>query len=145
MKKSYILAVAAAITFLSGCSKKEDTPPAAAPTTELTATVNSAQQVPVNPSTATGTFTGTYTTSSRQLVYTVTYQGMTPSIAHIHTGAPGTSGSVAISFANLASPITGTVVLTPDQADNLLNGRMYVNMHSSTYGGGEIRGDIKKK
>lgn len=145
MKKSYIIAVTTAIGFLSGCSKKEDTPPAAAPTTELTATVNSAQQVPTNPSTATGTFSGTYTTSSGQLTYTVTYQGMTPSIAHIHSGAPGTSGKVEIPFANLTSPITGTVVLTPEQADNLLNGRMYVNMHSSTYGGGEIRGDIKKK
>jgi len=84
------------------------------------------------------------TTARQQLTYTVTYQGITPTVAHIHTGAPGTSGSVAIPFANLTSPIMGTVTLTPEQADNLLNNRMYVNMHSSTYGNGEIRGDIHK-
>ncbi|MFC7669181.1 CHRD domain-containing protein [Hymenobacter humi] len=130
--------------FLAACSDKEEATPKAT-TTELTATVNAAQQVPVNNSTATGAFTGTYNSTTMQLVYSVTYQGMTPTIAHIHTGAPGTSGSVAIPFANLTSPITGTVTLTAEQADNLLNNRMYVNLHSSAYAGGEIRGDIKKK
>ena len=57
----------------------------------------------------------------------------------------GATGQVAIPFANLAAPITGTVTLTPEQADNLLNNRMYVNIHTAgTYSGGEIRGDIKK-
>ena len=65
-------------------------------------------------------------------------------MAHIHTGGPGATGSVAVPFANLASPITGTVTLTPEQADNLLNNRMYVNIHTSAFSNGEIRGDIKK-
>ena len=143
MKNPYAYLALAAITLFASCSKKEEAAPAST-TTNLTATINGAQQVPANNSTATGTFTGTYVSSSKQLTYTVTYQGLTPSIAHIHTGAPGTSGSVAIPFANLASPITGTVTLTPEQADNLLNNRMYVNIHTSAYGNGEIRGDIKK-
>ena len=144
MQKNYAFALLASFGLLTACNDKKDVAPTSN-TTQLTATVNGAQQVPVTPSTATGTFTGTYTSADKKLVYTVTYQGITPSIAHIHTGAPGTSGSVAIPFSNLTSPITGTATLTPEQAENLLNGRMYVNLHSSAYSGGEIRGDIKKK
>ena len=144
MNKSYAYLAVAAFGLLTACSKKDDAQPDTSTTTTLTATINGAQQVPANNSTATGTFAGTYNSGSKHLTYTVVYQGLTPTIAHIHTGAPGTSGSVAIPFANLTSPIMGTVTLTPEQADNLLNNRMYVNMHSSAYGNGEIRGDIHK-
>jgi hypothetical protein len=144
MQKKYASLFFASFGLLTACSDKEETAPMST-TTELTATVNGAQQVPANPSTATGTFAGTYSSVNKQLVYTVTYQGMTPTIAHIHTGGPGESGSVAIPFQNLASPITGTVTLTAEQADNLLSNRMYVNLHSAAYPSGELRGDIKKK
>jgi len=145
MKNSYAYLALATIGLLASCSKKEEAVPAPAPTITLSATINGAQQVPANNSTATGTFAGTYVSSSKQLTYTVTYQGLTPSVAHIHTGAPGATGTVAVPFANLTSPITGTVTLSPEQADNLLNNRMYVNIHTAgTYSGGEIRGDIKK-
>ena len=144
MKISYAYMAFATIGLLASCSKKEEAAPAPTTTTTLSATINGAQQVPANNSTATGTFTGTYASASKQLTYTVTYQGLTPTIAHIHTGGPGATGSVAVPFANLASPITGTVTLTPEQADNLLNNRMYVNIHTSALSNGEIRGDIKK-
>ena len=133
MKKSY--------------SKKSD-PTTTTTTANLSATIDGAQQVPANNSMATGAFTGVYTDngSTKQLSYTVTYQGLTPSLAHIHIGAPGASGAVAIPFSSLTSPITGTVTLTAEQADKLLTNNMYVNIHTAgTYSGGEIRGDIKKK
>ncbi|MGY3088087.1 putative lipoprotein YajG [Hymenobacter sp. UYAg731] len=146
MKKSYIFFLASALSLFTACSKKDDTTPTTNTTTELTATVNGAQQVPANNSTATGTFTGVYTSSNKQLSYVVTYQGLTPSVAHIHSGAAGVSGPVAIPFATLTSPITGTVTLTDDQASQLLSNGMYVNIHTAgTYSNGEIRGDIKKK
>ena len=146
MNKSYaFLAMLSLTTLLGSCSKDDSTPtPTASTTTNLTATINGAQQVPTNPSTATGTFAGTYDSSNKQLTYIVTFQGLTATSAHIHTGAPGASGAVAIPFASLTSPIQGTVTLTADQATSLLNNGMYVNIHSSTYGGGEIRGNISK-
>lgn len=143
MKKLYSLALVALTLSLGACSKKEEAAPAPT-TTALSATINGAQQVPANSSAATGTFVGSYDSGNKLLTYKVTYQGVTPSIAHIHIGAPGMAGPVAIPFANLASPITGTVTLTADQADNLLSNKMYVNMHSSAYANGEIRGDIHK-
>jgi CHRD domain len=149
MNKSYaFLIMLSAATFLGACSKDDSaTPTTTAAVTNLTAVVNSAQQVPLNSSTstATGEFVGTYTSSNRQLAYTVTYRGFTPTEAHIHSGPPSAQGPVAIPFANLTSPITGTVTLSLDQANDLLNNRMYVNMHSAAYSNGEIRGDIKVK
>ena len=143
MNSSYAFVAVTAFALLMGCSKKDDMQPAST-TTNLVATINGAQQLPANSSTATGNFNGAFDSKSQTLTYTVVFQGITPTAAHIHTGAPGTSGSVAIPFATLTSPITGTVTLTPEQADNLLNNRMYVNMHSCAYGNGEIRGDIHK-
>lgn len=144
MKESYFILLTSLCLLASSCSKEKATPTTSATTTTLTAIINGAQQVPVVNSAATGDFTGSYNSGTKQLAYTVTYQGITPSIAHIHIGAPGMVGSVAIPFANLTSPITGTVTLTADQADNLLKNSMYVNMHSNAYPNGEIRGDIHK-
>ena len=142
-----LLSILSLTTLLGSCSKNDATPTTTTnTTTNLTANINGGQQVPANASTATGTFVGTYDSNNKQLTYTVTFQGLTATSAHIHTGAPGTSGAVAIPFATLTSPIQGTVTLTADQANSLLNNSMYVNIHSSTYGGGgEIRGDIKKQ
>lgn len=149
MNKSYaFLALLSITTFLGSCSKDEPTPTPMATNnvTNFTATINGAQQVPANGSAATGTFAGTYDSSNKQLTYTVTFQGLTPTSAHIHTITPGSnSGPVAIPFASLTSPITGTFTLSADQATQLLNNGMYVNIHSNTYANGEIRGDIKKK
>lgn len=146
MNKSFaFLALLSLTTFLGSCSKDKSTPVATSTVTNLTAVVNGAQQVPANSSMATGTFTGTYDNSNMQLAYTVTFQGLTATSAHIHIGAPGATGAVAIPFASLTSPITGTVTLTYDQANSLLNTGMYVNIHSNTYTGGEIRGNISKK
>ena len=148
MNKSYaFLALLSITTFLGSCSKDEPTPTPMATNnvTNLTATINGAQQVPANGSMATGDFVGTYDGSTQQLTYTVTYKGLAPTSAHIHAGAPGATGLVVIPFASITSPITGTVPLSLDQANKLLNDGMYVNMHSNSYTNGEIRGDIKKK
>lgn len=146
MKKSYILFLASALILsTAACSKKDD--PATVTTANVSATVNGAQQVPANNSMATGTFVGVYTDNgtTKQLNYSLTYSNLTPTLAHIHIGAPGTKGAVAIPFSSLASPITGTATLTADQADKLLTNNMYVNIHSSAFPDGEVRGDIKKQ
>lgn len=152
MKQSYTFVVLAAVSLLFGCGKEKVKPTSTDTTTELTATINGAQQAddkgpaPVTTS-ATGTFVGTYTKvgTVQKLSYRIEYQGLTPTIAHIHTGAPNIAGPVTIPFSNTSSPITGTFTLSPEQAENLLNNRMYVNIHTAAHSKGEIRGDIKKK
>ena len=56
----------------------------------------------------------------------------------------GSNAGVVIPFANAASPIDGTAILTDAQAADLLAGKMYVNVHTAENKGGEIRGQIIK-
>lgn len=116
----------------------------------LKAVIDASQQVPTNSSTATGTFTGAYNPATKQLNYTVTYAGLTPSAAHIHRGAPGMNGTVAVPFGvPTASKYSGIATLPQATAaadeSLLLNNGMYVNIHSATFGNGEIRGNIVKQ
>ena len=144
MKKSHSLLLAASCSLLFACSKKEDATPVAT-TTALVAVINGAQQVGPTSSTATGEFSGTYNANTNQLTYTVTYRGLVPTNAHIHTSpsGPGSSGAISISFASFnTSPIQGTTTLTPAQVTDLLGNKLYVNIHTAAFTGGEIRGDI---
>jgi len=141
MNKSFTYLAIAVFGLLTACSKKEVVP---TNITNLSATLDGSQQVPANSSTASGGFFGTYDGNSKILTYTVTYRGITPTAGHIHTGAPGMSGPISITFSGLTSPITGTAYLSLDQINDLLNNHMYVNIHSSAFPNGEIRGDIHK-
>lgn len=116
--------------------------PAPNPNVALTAVINASQEVPANPSTATGTFTGVYNKDTNVLTYTVTYTGLTPVMGHLHRGMPGMNGPVVVPFSSLASPITGTFAFTDADEALLLNNGFYVNLHSAAFPGGEIRGNI---
>jgi hypothetical protein len=59
--------------------------------------------------------------------------GVLVNLADLNGGAFGTSGS-----------FSGTVTLTPDQLSFLADGRTYVNIHTGTHTGGEIRGQITR-
>ena len=137
--------VAAALTVTS-CSPIKDAPDQK-DTVEFEATVNGAQEVPSTPSTATGTMTGTYNKKMKELSYTINYTGITPSAGHIHLapGGPGTNGGFFHTLNPLTSPISGKVVLTQLQENALMEGRLYVNLHTERYSAGEIRGNIMRK
>ena len=62
--------------------------------------------------------------------------------AHIHNGAPCFSGGIAFSLIPATSPIQTTWALSPSDVTDLINGDLYVNIHSSSHSGGEIRGQI---
>jgi hypothetical protein len=57
------------------------------------------------------------------------------------------NASVVIPIANTgdASPFKGSATLTPEQAEALLAGRWYVNIHTPAHPPGEIRGQVLKK
>jgi hypothetical protein len=143
MKKLVYLFVLG-ISFLA-CKEEEATPVDNSIT--LTATLSGAEEVPAVTTTATGTFTGKFDPTTKQLTYTLTYTGMTPTAWHIHTAPKGTNGGVAVNFGTtFASPYAGlTAVLTAQQEADLLAGNMYANFHSAKNPGGEIRGQITKK
>ncbi len=104
-----------------------------------------------NASTATGTVSATLTGST--LVVTGTFSGLTGNYAasHIHTGTAAESGPVIIPLAPTVDAgsrggsfpaASNTFTLTAAQVTALQANGLYVNVHSSTFGGGEVRGQL---
>jgi len=130
-----------ATTFIAGCKKDEVAPIDNVPFANIQ--VNSNQEVPTNTSSATGTSSITYEKNSNTLTYTINYSGVTPTAMHFHKGAIGVSGAVEIEVkAPYTSGMTGTLKLTDAQETDLLAGLWYLNIHSATFAGGEIRGQV---
>jgi hypothetical protein len=165
-------AAAAALLLLAGCASKSETAPAkatptainptppapatpaatpaAAPAAVIAApalTLTPAQEVPPNPSTATGTST-IAVGPDMTVTGTVQVMGMTPTMAHIHEAAPGNNGPVILPFAktgeNTFAPAPGAK-LTAAQYASYQQGKLYVNVHSAAYPGGEVRVQLPGK
>jgi CHRD domain len=65
--------------------------------------------------------------------------------AHIHTGATGVNGPVLIPLAASAADfgVTKTTSLSASQYDALVNNRLYVNVHTTLFPAGKIRGQLR--
>lgn len=102
-----------------------------------------AKEVPANQSPNTGTINATYNKDTNVLNYTLTWTGITPTGMHFHKGDATVAGPVAVGIPQPhTSPITGSITLTADQETDLLAGLWYINVHSQTYPGGEIRAQM---
>ncbi|MBN8825602.1 MAG: CHRD domain-containing protein [Spirosoma sp.] len=118
--------------------------------TTFTAVLNGTNEKPTATSSkATGSFRAILDESTSVLSYTVVYEGLTPTMGHLHridtTRTDGT-GPIDIPFPSLTSPITGsTSALTPLQIYRLKHGQYYANLHTAQYPAGEIRGEIRTK
>lgn len=69
-------------------------------------------------------------------------RGVVGKAAHLHSGFPGKSGPVVLPLKGGPSVFTGAGSLKPTQVKALLNGGMYLNLHSATHPAGEIRGQV---
>ena len=120
--------------------------PARAEVVNLKATMDAKSEVPPNSSPATGTLTANYDTSSKKLSWKGSYSGLTgpATAAHFHSGEAGKNGPVAVPITPATSPFEGSATLTDAQANDLLAGKLYVNVHTEANKGGEIRGQVTK-
>jgi hypothetical protein len=136
--------IAAIFLTVNACSKDDSNNNN---TVTFTAALTGANEVPANPSTATGNATLTFNQTTNTFNIVTTYSGgLTATGAHIHKGAPGVSGPIIFPFTQLTSPINYTSpALDSLQKADLLAGNYYVNVHSALYPGGEIRGQLKKQ
>jgi hypothetical protein len=109
-----------------------------------TATINGLQETPPNGSPATGSATLSLD-GAKILSFNIAYSGLTgtETAAHIHCCAPpGTAAGVLFGLP-AGNPKIGSIgPLTATQEANLNAGLMYINIHTSLFPGGEIRGQI---
>jgi hypothetical protein len=136
-----------------------------APATEFKAHLTGDQEVPPTGSAGTGTLTLKLTDNGTRLHFRLRAEGVSRIIqSHIHVGARGTNGPVVVFFF-APTPNTADNAVTGDDfevagvrtaADFKFAGTMtfadfitalraggtYVNIHSPTFKGGEIRGQI---
>ena len=107
------------------------------------ATLTGTQEVPATGSAATGVGRWVYDPDTKIIFGTETVTGMTATVSHFHAGAVGVVAGVAIPFTG--GPTTWTLApttLTDAQANALLTAGFYANAHSTTFPGGEIRGQV---
>ena len=83
-----------------------------------------------------------YRYASENMVHMVLYhdvQNLT--VAHFHVGAPGVNGPIVIHLDTSTNPIEHE--LTEVEYNQLLINPHYINLHSTEYPPGEIRGDME--
>lgn len=138
MFRRVLLATALSAVFVSGAS---------AAIVNYSAKLSGAREIPKTDTKGTGKLDATFDTNTKELKYTLTFDGLSgpATAAHFHGPANGkTSAGVMapIGDKNPASPVSGAVTLTDDQAKALHSAKIYVNVHTSANPGGEIRGQL---
>jgi hypothetical protein len=118
----------------------------------LRATINAAQETPANASPATGSAIMLYDVSANTFDLVVTLSNMANTItnSHIHEGAVGVPGGVVAGlgaeslYTRTGNSLTATFHNIAYGGDKLklLQGGAYYNVHSSTFPGGEVRGQL---
>lgn len=141
LRPALAIACAAAFSFAA---------PAFAETVNLKAAMSATSEVPPTQSQGKGEVTATYDTATKTLTWKGTYEGLSgpATAAHFHgPAAPGKNAGVVIPiFAGGAakSPFEGKATLTDAQAQQLLAGEWYANVHTAANKAGEIRGQVTK-
>ena len=139
------VALAVALVAAVGASARTQ-----ATTIQIRTVMNVAQEVP-SPTGATtgagGTFSATVTKSDTgaSVAWQLSFTGLTGDAiaAHIHTGAVGSPGPVVLALCGpCSSPASGTGTVPQAVVDAIQAGTAYVNVHTATNKGGEIRGQL---
>jgi hypothetical protein len=123
-------------------------PAAHAATTNMRADMTGPQETsPPGPPDAKGTATITLDDAANTVCYQLTYSGISkPTAAHIHTGAKGVAGPVAVDFNVPKNGDKGCVPADPTVIAQVRDNPAghYVNIHTAEFPKGAIRGQLAK-
>lgn len=93
----------------------------------------------------------TLETDSNQIAWVIQYYALSGAITAIHFHGPagyGIPGDVAVEIDTTSETVgrlTGTAEITAEQAQHMLDGFWYVNIHTELNGPGEIRGQLVRQ
>jgi hypothetical protein len=124
--------------------------PSTAEMVKMKASLKTANEVPPVQGDGTGSVELTYDTASKKLSWKGSYTGLSgpATAAHFHgPGGPGKNAGVMIPIfqgAAAKTPFEGSATLTDAQAKALMDGEVYVNIHTAANKAGEIRGQVTK-
>ena len=123
-------------------------PMAHAGSTNQKADLAGSEEVPApGPASAKGTATITLDDAANTVCYQLTYEGISkPTQAHIHTGAKGVAGPVAVNFDIAKNGDKGCVPADPTVLAQIRDNPAghYVNIHTAEYPAGAMRGQLSK-
>ncbi len=114
-------------------------------------TLSGAQENPAVTTNGTGMAYAGFNPTTNELLLEVGFNGLSGSVtmAHIHTGVTGTNGPVTIDLVPQGFPtgvqagnFAASLTLTAAQKTLLMSNKLYVNVHTSTNGGGEVRAQL---
>lgn len=158
MKPRLSTAILAAAVMLAGAACDDDEP-TAPDVDEFEATLTGASEVPPVTTSATGAASIDINDSNSTIDFSISVTGLVdPTLAHIHIGAVGVAGppvtvnlivtppagsftGVLASGTITAALITGGETFTTLVAA-IRSGEAYINVHTPTNPGGEIRGQL---
>jgi uncharacterized repeat protein (TIGR01451 family) len=110
----------------------------------FTATLNGAQQVPATNSPGTGNATLILSPDEQTARLSLTFSGLTSAQTDAHIHGPAVAGSNAgVLFPLPLGQLNDfEITLTPEQVADLKAGLHYINVHTSNFTSGEIRGQF---
>lgn len=141
IKKAFcIIAVATAVATSAGCGMMGG---GSSGGKAVNVSLSGAEEVPPASTAASGK--GSFTVGADGAVSgSVSTSGVQGTMAHIHRGARGQNGPVVVPLTKSGDTYTAPAGAKLSEADQqaFREGRLYVNVHSDRYKGGEVRGQL---
>ena len=105
------------------------------------------QETPPNAATSRAEAVVTVDPATNRIDWIIYHDVSAPLAAHFHgNGFPGVAATILVDLGGLSggltSPMVGSTTRSAQDVADLLAGRWYVNIHSVTFSGGEIRGQL---
>lgn len=110
----------------------------------FTATLGGSQETPPTGSSATGFACLTLDTAANTLTFHVEFSGLgsPETAAHLHGFAPPGTPAPVLYPLPLGNPKTGVIQYLQSEEQSIIAGLSYINIHSTTFQNGEIRGQV---
>src|SRR5262249_995165 len=121
--------------------------PSLAAMVDLKADLKASNEVPPNESKGAGSVTATFDWHINKLAWKGSVSGLMGGVTagHFDGAEAGRNGAVAVPIIGAdKGSFEGSATLTDTQAEDLMAGKWYVNIHTTTYKAGEIRGQVTK-